>query len=401
MLWWRNDKRNEQKAATLAQPSAFLLELFGAAPGASGVPVTPESALRVPAVHCAVRCIAEAVGQLPVHLYRRAEDGSRARDTDHPAHPLLHLDANGWTSAAELREELTTDALLTGNGYAFVNRVEGRPVELLRLKPSTVTVMVDTETGEPTYLVSDGAMQRTLAREDILHVRNISGSTGDGVVGLSTVTLAREAIGLALVMEQHAAKLFGNGARPSGLLKAPGKLSADAAKRIGESWRAAHTGENAGRTAVLEEGMEWQALALTSTDAQFLELRQHQIEEIARAFRVPPVLLMDYGRATWSNSEEMGRQFLTYTLAPWLRRWEGAIRRTLFSPEERGTYAAEFDTTDLLRTDLSARASAYSTLIQSRVLSPNEARARENLAPYPEGDRFENPNTTTGGEPGE
>lgn len=387
--------RAEEKGA-LATPSSALVELFGAPAAVSGRAVTRETALRVPAVYAAVRAIAEAVGTLPVDVYRRGPDGSRERDDSHPVAALLSRDANEWTGAGELREQLTADALLEGNGYAFANRVNGRPVELLRLKPEAVQVFVDDTTGEPSYLVSDGGFQRAVDRRDMLHLRGLTDR--DGVVGYATTHLCREAIALAAVLEEHAARLFSTGARPGGVLKAPGKLSEDAARRIRDSWSATHGGSgNSGKTAVLEEGMEFQALALTSVDAQFQEAREHQIAEIARAFRVPPVLLMDYGRATWSNSEEMGRQFLTYTLAPWLRRWEGAIRRTLFAPEERDVYSAEFDTTDLLRTDLSARASAYSTLIQSRVLSPNEARAREGMAPYAGGEVFANPNTTTGG----
>lgn len=386
-----------ERKGTIAAPSAALVELFGAPTSATGRAVTRETALRVPAVYAAVRAIAEAVGQLPVHVYWRGEDGSRERDADHPAHRLLALDANPWTGAGELREQLTADALLEGNGFAFVNRVGGAPDELIRLKPEAVQVLVDLETGEPSYRVSDGEFQRDVDRRDMLHVRGLTDR--DGVVGYATTALCREAIALGLVLEEHAARLFGTGARPGGVLKAPGKLSDEAAKRIAASWSANHGGaRNAGGTAILEEGMTWEALSLTSTDAQFLEMREFQIQEVARAFRVPPVLLMDYGRATWSNSEEMGRQFLTYTLAPWLRRWEGAIRRALFAPDERETYEAAFDTTDLLRTDLQARATAYSTLIQSRVLSPNEARAREGLPPYAGGERFENPNTTAGGE---
>ncbi|TCT12658.1 HK97 family phage portal protein [Tepidamorphus gemmatus] len=384
----------EIKAASLASPDAMLLDLFAAQPAASGVTVSPRNAMSCAPVRCAVQAIAEAIGQLPVHVYARAGDGSKERAPDHPVYGLLHDDANDWTPASGFREQLTRDALLHGNGFAYINRVDGRPVELLRLAPDTIRVEADSATGEPVYHVNaDRDARRTLPRADVLH---IAAPSIDGIAGASPVTMAREAIGLAIVMEQHAARLFGNGARPSGVLKHPGKLDPASATRIGSAWRAMLGGSNSGGTAILEEGMEFQALSFKSVDAQFLEMRAFAIAEIARVFRVPPVFLMDYGRATWANSEEMGRQFLTYCLTPWLKRWEGEIRLKLFAPDERRTTFAEFLIDDLLRADFATRMDGYGKAIAARILNPNEARAAENRPPYANGDRFENPNTTTG-----
>lgn len=380
--------------STLSNPDAWLFDVFGATPVESGATVTPRNAMRCTAVRCAVQAIAEAIGQLPVHTYRRGSSGARERAPDHPAHTLLHDEANDWTPAADFREQLTRDALLWGNGYAFINRVDGKPVELVRLNPETATVEPHSTTGEPVYRIADGRnARRAIHREDVLHIRAPS---LDGLTGESPVRQAREAIGLAIVMETHAARLFGNGARPSGLITFPNNLTPDAAGRAKAAWKSAHGGSNSGGTAVLDNGASWKPLALTSTDAQFLELRKFAIEEIARAFRVPPVFLMDYGRATWSNSEEMGRQFVTFTLLRWLKAWEGEIRLKLIAPEERGTYYAEFLIDDLLRADIGQRMEAYSKAISARVLNPNEARAMENRPPYAGGERFENPNTTIG-----
>ena len=374
---------------SLASPEAWLLDVFNANPATSGVSVTPRNAMTCTAVRCAVQAVSEAVGQLPIHVHERGEGGSKARAPDHPAHALLHDDANPWTPASDLKEALTRDALLHDNGgLAFINRnSDGRPVELLRLDPESIEVGADGTTGEPTYKVK-GAPERFIPREDILHIR----APG----GVSPVTLAKEAIGLALVMEAHAARLFGNGARPSGLISFPGNLTPDAAAKAKAAWQAAHGGNKSGGTAVMDGAAVWHALALNSVDAQFLELRKFAIEEIARAFRVPPVFLMDYGRATWGNSEEMGRQFLTYTLLPWIKRWEGEIRLKLFVPDERRTYFAEFLVDDLLRGEVAARMEAYSKAIASRILNPNEVRAMENRAPYAGGEVFANPNTTAG-----
>jgi HK97 family phage portal protein len=396
-LDWFRGRSAPVETKSLAAPEEWLVELFGATPATSGMTVTPRNAMSCAPVRCAVQAIAEAVGQLPLHVYRRGDDGAKERAQDHPAYRILHAEANDWTPASELREQLTRDALLHGNGIAYVNRVEGRPVELLRLDPEAITITVGTTTGEPVYSTTEDRngrpVTRIIPRADVLHIRAPS---LDGIAGSSPVRMAREAIGLALVMEQHAARLFGSGARPSGLLSFKGISTPDALVRAKAAWEAAHGGSKSGGTAALPADVSWQAITLNSVDAQFLELRAFAVAEIARVFRVPPVFLMDYGRATWGNSEEMGRQFLTYTLMPWIKRWEGECRLKLFSGDERETYFAEFLIDDLLRADFATRMEGYGKAIASRILSPNEARAAENRGPYPGGNVFENPNTTTG-----
>ena len=299
----------------------------------------------------------------------------------------MHDAANEWTPAPELREQITRDALLHGAGYAFINRVNGKPVELLRLNPEAVAVQYDSITGEPLYKVSDGNKgQRNILRQDILDIH----APGR----CSPIKDGSEAIALALAMERHAARLFGNGARPGGVLKFTKRLDPETAKRIKESWQAAHGGSNSGGTAVLEEGGDFEPISFNSVDSQFDQMRQFAIGEIARIFRVPPIILQDYGRATWSNNEAQGRQFLTYSLMPWLLRWEGEIALKLFNPDE--PFFAEFQTDALTRADLQTRTAAYAAQIAARILSPNEARAAENRPPYAGGEKFENPNTTPG-----
>lgn len=376
-------------ASTLAEPSAWLLNLFGDMPVTAGVAVGPAEAMRCTAAACAVRAISEAIGQLPVRVYYRAGDQSAERDTLHPVEGLLNDAANDLTPASEFRQQLTQDALLHDvGGLAFINRVEGRPIELNRLDPGAVTLAADTATGAPVYRVNGQAIPAA----DILHLRNPL----TGCVPVCARSQAREAIGLAIVLEQHAARLFGNGAKPSGVLSLEGNPSGDALAKAKEAWQLAHRGSNGGGTAVMPTSAKWEQITLNSVDAQFLELRAFSIAEIARAFRVPPVLLMDYGRATWGNSEEMGRQFVTYTLLPWIKRWEGEIKLKLFSADQRDTYFAEFLTDDLLKGDLDKRAEAYSKLVAARVLNQNEVRALENRPPYSGGEQYANPNTTGG-----
>jgi len=380
----------ERKSA-LASPDPWLFELFnGGAPSVAGPFVSPLTAMTCAPVRCAVRAIAETIGQIPIQVYERGENGSKQRAKDHPVYSLLHDAANDWTPASLFLEQITQDALLQPHGgFAFINRVGGKPVELIRLNPYHTPVVPQYVSGEPAYAVTENGTQRIISWRDIIHIP----SPTESLFGL--VHDAREAIGLALVMEQYASRLFGRGARPAGILKFDKKLDPATAARMKASWQAAHGGSNSGGTAILEEGGEFQPLTFNSVDSQFLQMRKFAIEEIARHFRVPPVFLMDYGRATWSNAEAMGNQFLTFTLMPWIKRWEGEIQLKLFTSEERSKFFAEFNTDALLRAEFDKRMDGWQKAIASRVVNPNEARAAENRPPYVGGDVFENPNTSS------
>lgn len=382
-----------EKKSTLANPSPELLALFGATPTASGAVVTPDTAMRCTTVFASVKVIAESVAQLPLHLYRRTGDGGKERAADHPLAELLHDQANDWTSAFEFRLFMQTALCLHGNAFAFINRADGKVFELIPIPSTAVEVHVDPVTMEPSYKVTaDDGTRRDYDRTDILHLKTLGTSPH---VGLSPISQMKEAIGLALAMEEHGARLFSNGARPSGVFKYGKMVGPDLAKRLRESFNAAHAGgANSGRTLVLEDGMDFQALQFTSVDLQFMELRRQQIAEIARGYRIPLHLLQDLERTTHANAESMGQQFLSLTLLPWLKTWEGAIRRSLLTPEERREYHAEFLTDDLARADLAARFDAYAKAVTNGLLSPNEVRAAENRAPYAGGDQFRLPMNT-------
>lgn len=367
----------------VSDPTA--LPIFGIVPPLTGKTVTAESALRVPAVACAVALIAETVGSLPVKLFER--DG-RAAVTDHPAYSLMHDEANPWTSAEALRVQLTTDALLRGHGFALVVRNgAGEPVELHRLEPHQVQIETDAS-GEPTYLVQLADGRHRYPFTDVLHVSAFGGA--------SPITLGREAIGLALAFEEHVAKLFANGARPGGILKSEKTLGDAAKANLAASWTAAHGSGRSGGTAILDEGMSYEAVTMTLADSQFAENRLEQIREIARVFRVPPTMLFELTRGTWSNTEEMARQFLQVTLKPWLASWAWAYARCLLTPEERRDLYCEFITDDLTTTDTAARATAYGQYRSMGAMTANEVRSGLNLPPHADGDTLENPYTTTG-----
>lgn len=375
----------------LTSPEDWFLELFQANPSKSGISVTPKNAMRCTPVRAAVQAIAEPVGQLPLHIYHKDGD-QRDRVIDHPAAKVLEY-PNEWMTGQDLREQMQRDCLLYGNGYAEIIRVSGgKPQNLIRLDPASISIEAN-DFGEPIYRQGTGkAAGRIIKRENIIHIKAPS---LDGYKGESPVRECKDAIGVALALEKHAAYLFGRGARPSGALMFPSGMGEESVKKTRAAWKATHESEGeSGKTAILYDGAEFKPFTFTSVDAQFLETWSHVITEIARIFRVPPHMLYELGRATWGNAGEMGSTFLTFTLMRWLKAWQGEIKLKLFTEEERENYYVEFQTNDLLKPDLVSRANAYSILGAARVMNPNECRARENLPPYEGGDQFINPNIT-------
>jgi HK97 family phage portal protein len=340
----------EKKSVTLTDPAA--LALFGSIPTTTGLSIGPGNALR-----------------------------------DHAAFRLVHDEANEWTSAAQLRTDLTLDALLHGAGHAQVIRLsDDTPYELHRLDPGKVQEQIEPD-GEPYYLVSTPEEQARLSFRDVLTIKPFG--------GVSPITLGREAIALALAFEGHIGGVFANGGRPSGVIRSPKVLDVEAKRKLAASWFNTHSGKAAGGTAVLDEDMSYQQLSMTLADQQFAENRLEQIREIARVFRVPPTMLFELSRGTWANTEEMARQFLQVTLKPWLTAWAWSYARCLLTPEERAETYVEFVTDDLLTTDTAARATAYGQYRSMGALTANEVRAGLNLPRRDGGDELSNPYTTT------
>jgi HK97 family phage portal protein len=370
----------------LADPFADLLAFLGVTPTASGVALSAQTALQVPAVASAIRVISEAVACLDLTVKAIAPDGTETDMPDHWALGFLRGDANGWTSGYELLRDLVIDALSDDRGgLAYVNRVTGGNVaEIIRYRSGVVNVDIDQNTGEPSYRVNNVKVDPA----NIIHLR--------APFGRAPLNLAREAIGVAYVLERHASNLFGKGARPSGALKFAKGMGEAAVMQARAAWKATHEADGeSGKTAILYDGADFVPFTFTSTDAQFLENRKFQILEIARAFRVPPSMLFDLDRATWGNTEQLGKEFLTYCLEPWLRALEGALRRAFFAEHERHMFAIRFDRDDLTRADLQTRATTINSLIATKVINSNEGRAWIGLSPREGGDVFENPNITT------
>lgn len=354
----------------------------------TGVTVTAQAAMRVPAVSCAVRTIAETVATLPAKVYRLAAD-SKDADSSHAAYGLIHDSANDWMSAGKLREIVTIDAILHGDGYAFVSKnSEGKPLEILRLPREKVTVEYLT-TGEPVYKVAD----KITPTDQIIHIQAPS---IDGKCGLGLLAAGRDAIGLAILLERSAANLHKNNSRPGGVLSFKGLMKADSLKRAGEAWRKAHGGTNAGGVAAIDNDGKYTPIAFNSVESQHNEQRVFSIGEISRLTRVPVTMLGDLSKGTMSNVEQQNLQFLQLCLLPWLRAWTDAYRRCLFTKEERRTHSADFIVDDLLRGDSGARAEAYQKYRASGVFTANDVRRRENLPALPDGDTLSSPFTTAG-----
>lgn len=380
----------EIKAApSLADGSGFYFDLFGANPTLAGVTVTPHTAMTCAPVACAVRSISEAAGSLPLHVYKRLPDGGKEKATDHHLYKILHDAPNSFTPAALFRTQLMADALLQPwGGFAQVVRVDGgKPAELIRLDPRTAPVAVDDRDLEPTYKV-DG---REIAGADLIHLPTPAYDQRKGLVGEG-----REIIALALVLERHGSRLFGNGARPSGVLSLKGTITPDALGKAKAAWQAAHSGSNSGGTAVLPSDASWQPLTFNSVDSQFLEMRTYAVAEIARLFRVPLHMLMQVDRAQPRSIESIGQEFLSQALLPRLKSFEQELELKLLTPEERDQFAIEFNIDGFARADLLARAQALSVTVSARILNPNEARQIGfGLPAYEGGDVFENFNTSS------
>ncbi|RCW27811.1 HK97 family phage portal protein [Ciceribacter lividus] len=383
----------ETKSVALSDPGIY--DLFGIRSTVSGVNVGGMSALNIPAVLQAVRLISESVGSLPIKLYRDGTDGKEVAK-EHTAYKIVRKRANEWTGAGKLRTELTADALIYGNGFARVARYpDGRPFELIRLKPGTVSVVEDPyASAPPVYRVSENGGSTDYPHTEILHIPSF--------LGRSPVSFGREAIGLTAVLERDAAQLFGSGRRPSGVIsneKAQmGEAGANAITNIRKSFREWQRSAS-GDPLIMDSGWKYDTPAMTSTDAQFLEHRLEQVREIARVFGVPPTMLFELTRGTWSNTEQMGAQFLQLCLRPWLDTWQDALATVLLSEDEQDAHYFEFVTDDLMRADAASRTANMTALVAARVLSPNEARAILNLPPLPGGDELINPHTTSSAEP--
>lgn len=362
-----------------------LSVFFGNRATSSGQNVTPDTALQVSAVYACVRVLAETLAALPLVVYERTEKAGKNRAFNHPRYRLLHDRPNQWQTSFEFREMMMGHILLRGNAYAeIVQPVYGEVTDLIPLHPDRVTVYLSNGKRHYWYQPQTGSGRWI---DNMFH---LCGFSTDGLIGVNPIQLHRESIGLAMATEEHGARLFSNGAKMGGILMYPGKFkSADTGRAVAGSFDEASSGANAHKTVLLEEGMKWQQITMNSEDAQFLETRNYQVEDIARIFRVPPVLIGYSDKAsTYASAEQFFLSFVTHTMTPWFVRWEQAIQRDLINEGDQLTYFAEFLINGLLRGDSQARSEFYTKMFNIGAYSQNDIRAKENENPIEGGDKY-------------
>ena len=366
--------RASPKNSSWFSPPSFF---FGTS--SSGKAVNEKTALQTTAVYACVRILAETIASLPFHTYRYTLNG-KEKAIEHPIYYLLHSEPNPEMTSFVFRETLMSHLLLWGNAYAQIIRDgRGRVLGLYPLLPNKVIVNRN-QHGELVYQYEKDGQTYFLRSYEVLH---IPGLGFDGLIGYSPIAMAKNAIGMAIATEEYGAKFFANGANPGGVLEHPGVVKDPA--RIRESWNAVYQGSsNAHRVAVLEEGMKFQSIGIPPEQAQFLETRKFQLNEIARIFRIPPHMIGDLEKSSFSNIEQQSLEFVMYTLDPWVVRWEQAIQRALFTENEKRQYFVKFNVDGLLRGDYQSRMNGYAVGRQNGWLSANDIRELENLNRIPE-----------------
>jgi len=364
--------------------SAYTFYLGGST---AGKIVTERSAMQLSAVYACVRILSEAIAGLPLHLYRYTDDGSKEKAVDNNLYHLLHDEPNPEMTSFLFRETLMTHLLLWGNAYAqIIRNGKGEIIALYPLMPNRMSVDRD-ESGHIIYTYNKGSDEAktgqigtvTLTSREVLHIPALG---FDGLLGYSPIAMAKNAIGLGIASDEYAAKFIANGAAPSGVLEHPGTIKNP--EKVREAWQSQFGGSgNSGKVAVLEEGMKYTPISISPEQAQFLETRKFQIDEIARIFRIPPHMVGDLEKSSFSNIEQQSLEFVKYSLSPWIVRWEQSLSRALINPSDKKTYFFKFNLEGLLRGDYQSRMQGYAIGRQNGWMSANDIRELENLDRIP------------------
>lgn len=351
-----------------------LATILGGTPAVTGKLVNPSTAMQVSAVFSCVSLLSETFGSLPAITYRRLKRG-KERAPEHPLYPVLHDSPNPEITSVDFRSAMMAHILLWGHGYAEVVRNGAGYIKALWLIPPNRVVPGRNARNELVYQVRlPNKETKNLRTDRILHV--------SGLLGLSPISQAKEALGLTMAAEEYGARFFANDSRPGGVLEHPGQLSQQASDRLRAQWEANQGGlSNKHRTVLLEEGLKWTQIGLAPEDSQFLETRKFQVSEIARIFRVPPHMIGDVERSTsWGTGiEQQNIGFVIYSLRTWLVRWEQAINMTLLTESERKRYFVEFLVDGLLRGDYKTRQEGLAIQRQNGVINADEWRELENM----------------------
>lgn len=365
-----------------------VLGLIGAANTGAGEYVSPQTAEALPAVLNAVNVIAQAVASMPCYLFEVNADG-RKRVENHSVEYLLNEMPNRNQTPYQFKEVMMRHVLLTGNAYAVIGwNDKGQPESLTPYPPHAVNVQ-RTTAGAYLYQITDfNGKVSTYLQDEVLHLRHAS---HDGFMGRSPITVCREAVGLGLAQQKHGASIMKNGLMAGGIVTTAEWFDQAKGQKAMEALKRYQGAKNAGKTPILEGGMEYKQLGMSNQDAEWLASRKFTIEDVARIFNISPIFLQDYSHSSYANFSEASRAFLGQTLRPHLVNFEQQLKDALMidlNSQSRKRYVIEFDTSDLLRTNQQERFQSYETAIKAGILSPNEARKREGLLPYVGGDEY-------------
>ncbi len=376
-------KEKREKTSTLSNPAKWLIQMFNPN-SASGKSVTEESAMNHSGVYAAVRVIAETIASLPLNVYREQDDGGKEKAKSNYLYPLLHRKPNDLMTSFTWREVMMTHLLLWGNHYSQLELSRGGKVKgIWPLLPGKMRVKESNRKLYYVYRPEDGE-QKVFDQSEILH---IPGLGFNGRVGKSVIKMAREAVGLGLAAEEFGARFFSQGAQPGGVIEYPERMSDEAYKRYKKDVNKKYGGlGNSHKIMVLEEGLKYHQTGIPPDDAQFLETRKFQIEEIARIFRVPPHMLADLERATFSNIEQQSIDFVVNTIRPWLVRIEQTLNDKLIGNRNKSNYI-KFVVEGLLRGDAESRGTFYNTMFNIGAMTINDIREKEDMNPIDGGDQ--------------
>jgi len=356
------------------------LDAFEGRETSSGIHINETVALGIPAVYACIRVLTEAIAALPLITYERFENGDRERARGFSLYRILHDQPNPLMTSFELRELLVGHLCLRGNAYCFIERDAGEVAALWPLHPDRVTVELSGR--ELIYKHQNDGNEKTYAMADILHIRGLS---SDGIVGYSPLALLRDAFGYSKAVQEYSSSYFKNDASPGGILSTPGALSPQAVANLRNAWTEGHQGKGRHhRVAILDNDLKWQSIGVSPQDSQLIESLKFSVVEIARVFRVPLNLVMDYERSTYSNVTEQNRSFLTHTLQPWLSRIEQAMGKSLLTEAEKERYFIEHLTQGFLKADTKERFESYKIAIDAGFLTVDEVRQLENMNSKPE-----------------
>lgn len=364
----------------------------------SGVNVSPNTAMTVAAVYACVRIRCGVVANMPIHVKRRVDERTREDASDHPLWQVLRRRPNRWQTPSQFKRMMEAHLLLRGNAYALIVRSRGAVMELLPLHPDRVDCKQNDDLSLTYEYTRVDGRRVTFSQAEVFHLVGLS---LDGVHGVSVLTYARETIGESIAMTDHGAAMFRNGARPSGVLSHPGKIGKPGVDLLRDSLEQFRSGaERDSKVMILEEGMKFESMAMTSVDAQWIESRRFTRTDIAMFFGVPPHMIGDTEKSTsWGTGIEQQTQgFVTFSAEDDLTTWEETINRDLVAADESDIYA-RFNRASLVKGDIKTRWEAYAAGRRMQVFSANDVRAFEDMNPIEGGDVYENPeiNTTNKG----